>query len=81
MVAQICLNDQVIPWFKKQDVRALRILTDHGTEYCGARENHEYELYLAIENISHSRTNARHPLNQWNLRKILSGHPKKNFMP
>jgi len=36
------------------------VLTDRGTEYCGAREHHEYELYLAVENIDHSRTKARH---------------------
>ncbi len=39
----------------------LRALTDRGTEYCGAREHHEYELYLAIEDIDHSRTKAKHP--------------------
>ena len=37
------------------------MLTDRGTEYCGAREHHEYELYLAVENIDHSGTKARHP--------------------
>jgi transposase InsO family protein len=30
-------------------------------EYCGQGEHHEYELYLAVENIDHSRTKARHP--------------------
>jgi len=39
----------------------LRILTDRGTEYCGAREHHEYQLYLAIEDIGHTKTKARHP--------------------
>jgi transposase InsO family protein len=39
----------------------LRILTDRGTEYCGAREHHEYQLYLAIEDLDHSKTKARHP--------------------
>ena len=39
----------------------LRILTDRGTEFCGAREHHEYELYLALEDIDHTRTKARHP--------------------
>jgi len=39
----------------------LRSLTDRGTEYCGAREHHEYQLYLAVENIDHSRTKARSP--------------------
>nr|NGY94221.1 hypothetical protein [Neochlamydia sp. AcF84] len=61
LVAADMLNDQVIPWFEEQDIRILRILTDRGTEYCGAREHHEYELYLAIEDIDHSRTKARHP--------------------
>jgi transposase len=61
LVAADMLNDQVIPWFEEQDIRVLRILTDRGTEYCGAREHHEYELYLAIEDIDHSRTKARHP--------------------
>jgi hypothetical protein len=37
------------------------VLADRGTEYCGQREHHEYELYLAVENIDHSRTKARHP--------------------
>lgn len=55
------LNDQVIPWFSQQDVPLLRVLTDRGTEYCGKVENHAYQLYLALENIDHSKTKARHP--------------------
>ncbi|MBS4165318.1 hypothetical protein NEOC65_000372 [Neochlamydia sp. AcF65] len=39
----------------------MKVLTDRGTEYWGAREHDEYELYLAIEDIDHSRTKARHP--------------------
>ncbi|KIC76093.1 Integrase core domain protein [Neochlamydia sp. TUME1] len=38
-------------------------MTDRGTDYCGAREHHEYELYMAIADIDHSPTKARHPLN------------------
>jgi transposase InsO family protein len=55
------LNDRVIPWFDDQDVRLLRILTDRGTEFCGSIQTHEYQLYLAIEDIDHSRTRARRP--------------------
>jgi transposase InsO family protein len=55
------LNDRVIPWFEAQGIELLRILTDRGTEYNGKLENHEYQLYLAIENIDHSRTKAHHP--------------------
>lgn len=61
LVAADMLNDRVVPWFEEQDIRILRLLTDRGTEYCGAREHHEYELYLAIEDIDHSRTKAKHP--------------------
>ncbi len=55
------LNDRVIPFFEEHDVPLLRVLTDRGTEYCGNPERHEYELYLAVENIDHSRTKAKNP--------------------
>jgi transposase InsO family protein len=61
LVAADLLNDRVLPWFEEQDVRLLRILTDRGTEYCGSIQNHEYQLYLAIEDIDHSRTKTKHP--------------------
>ena len=61
LVAADMLNDRVLPFFEEHDVPLLRILTDRGTEYCGPREHHEYELYLAVENIDHSRTKTRHP--------------------
>jgi transposase InsO family protein len=55
------LNDRVLPWYEERSIRLLRILTDRGTEYNGAIENHEYQLYLAIEDIDHSKTKAHHP--------------------
>jgi transposase InsO family protein len=61
LVAADMLNDRVIPWYDEQEVRLLRILTDRGTEYCGNRERHEYQLYLAIEDIDHSKTKAKSP--------------------
>jgi transposase InsO family protein len=61
LVAAEMLNDRVLPWYEENGVRLLRILTDRGTEYCGNREHHEYELYLAIEDIDHSKTKARSP--------------------
>jgi hypothetical protein len=45
------LNDRVIPFFDSHEVKLLRMLTDRGSEYCGNPERHEYELYLAIEDI------------------------------
>jgi transposase InsO family protein len=55
------LNDRVLPFYEDNDVPLLRVLIDRGTEYCGNREAHEYELYLAVENIDHSRTRAKSP--------------------
>jgi transposase InsO family protein len=61
LVAADLLNDRVLPFFEQQAVPLLRILTDRGTEYCGTLQHHEYQLYLAIETIDHTRTKARHP--------------------
>jgi transposase InsO family protein len=61
LVAADLLNDRVVPFFEEHGIPILRILTDRGTEYCGAREHHEYQLYLDLENIDHTRTRARHP--------------------
>ena len=61
LVAADLLNDRVLPFFEEHDIPLLRVLTDRGTEFCGQREHHEYELYLAIEDIDHSQTKARHP--------------------
>lgn len=61
LVSADFLNDRVIPWYDEHDVKLLRILTDRGTEYCGNRETHEYELYLAIEDVDHSKTKAKSP--------------------
>ena len=61
LVAADMLNDKVLPFFEGQDIRLLRVLTDRGTEYCGAREHHEYQLYLALEDIDHTKTKARSP--------------------
>jgi transposase InsO family protein len=55
------LNDRVIPFFDAREVKLLRVLTDRGTEYCGNPEHHEYELYLAVEDVDHSRTKTKSP--------------------
>ena len=55
------LNDRVVPFYEENGIHLQRILTDRGTEYCGTHDRHEYELYLAIENIDHTRTKAKSP--------------------
>jgi transposase InsO family protein len=55
------LNDRVLPYFERNDLPMLRILTDRGTEYCGRVEQHDYQLYLAINDIDHAKTKAMSP--------------------
>jgi transposase InsO family protein len=61
LTAADLLNDRVVPFFDAQEVRLCRVLTDRGTEYCGSPEHHEYELYLAVEDVDHSRTKTKSP--------------------
>ncbi|CAB3925254.1 integrase [Achromobacter piechaudii] len=55
------LNDRVLPFMAEQGMGMLRVLTDRGTEYCGKPESHDYQLYLALNDIEHTRTKVRHP--------------------
>ena len=55
------LNDRVVPFFEEHGLRLLRILTDRGTEYCGKKEHHDYQLYLAVEDIDHTKTKTKSP--------------------
>lgn len=61
LVSADILNDRGILFYEKYGIPLLRILTDRGTEFCGAREYHEYQLFLALEDIDHTRTRARSP--------------------
>jgi len=60
LTAADLLNDRVVPLFEEHEIPLSRMLTDRGTEFCGT-DGHEYELYLAVENIDHTRTKARSP--------------------
>src|SRR5215203_5552217 len=59
LTAADTLNDRVLPFFEAEGVPLLRVLTDRGSEYVGNLEQHEYELYLALENIDHSKTKVK----------------------
>lgn len=61
LVAADMLNDRVLPFYESQGVDVQRILTDRGSEYCGKVEHHAYELYLAIEDVEHTKTKAYSP--------------------
>jgi transposase InsO family protein len=55
------LKDKVLPFFEEHKLPMLRILTDRGTEYCGRVDQHDYQLYLAINDIDHTKTKAISP--------------------
>jgi transposase InsO family protein len=61
LTAADLLNDRVLPFFEQHEIPLCRVLTDRGTEYCGTPDHHEYELYLAVENIDHTRTKTKSP--------------------
>ena len=61
LTAADLLNDRVLPFYEAHGLPLCRVLTDRGTEYCGGPDHHEYELYLAVEDIDHTRTKARSP--------------------
>ena len=55
------LNDRVIPFFAEHKISLLRVLTDRGTKECGKVDNHAYQLYLAVEDVNHTKTKAHNP--------------------
>ena len=80
LTAADLLNDRVVPFYDQHEVRLCRVLTDRGTEYCGNPEHHEYELYLAVEDVDHSRTKTKSPQNQWN-RRALPQNSAERVLP
>src|SRR5215469_1677900 len=74
------LNDRVVPFYDEHSIRLCRVLTDRGTEFCGS-QSHDYELYLAVEDIDHSRTKTKSPqtngicerFHRTRARRVLSG--------
>ena len=61
LVAADHLNDRVLPFYEAEEIPVLRIMTDRGTEYCGNVERHEYQLYLALADVDHTRTKTKSP--------------------
>ncbi|MEM9742976.1 MAG: IS481 family transposase [Pseudomonadota bacterium] len=55
------LNDRVLPLLESHGVGLIRILTDRDTGFCGRPERHDYQLYLAVNDIEHTKTKAYSP--------------------
>jgi transposase InsO family protein len=61
MTAVDVLHDRVFPFLENYDVDPEHILTDNGREFCGRELKHHYELFLAIHQVQHRRTEVRSP--------------------
>jgi transposase InsO family protein len=61
ITAAATLNDRGLPFFEQHNLPMLRILTDRGTEYCGKAEQHDYQLYMALNDIEHTKTKVKSP--------------------
>ena len=74
------LNDKVLPFFAEQGMGLIRILTDRGTEYCGKPESHDYQLYLALNDIEHTKTKVRHPQTNGSIITIMKEFTRARFV-
>jgi hypothetical protein len=55
------LNDRVIPFYQDHQITIEHILTDNGSEYCGRKLEHYYQVLLALHGIKHRRTKVARP--------------------
>ena len=55
------LPPQVLPFYEEHGVGVEPRLTDNGREFCGRELHHPFELYLAISQVRHRRTEVRSP--------------------
>ena len=55
------LNNDVLPFFEKHQIKTKTILSDNGREFCGRQDRHPYELFLQLEDIEHRTTKVRRP--------------------
>lgn len=61
MTAVDVLDDRVLPFYEEHSAEVEHLLTDNGREYCGRELKHHFELFLAIRQIRHRRTEVRSP--------------------
>jgi transposase InsO family protein len=55
------LYDRVLPFYEEHGIAVEHILTDNGSEYCGAYMRHPYEILLELYDIRHRRTRVATP--------------------
>jgi transposase InsO family protein len=58
--AATVLHNDVLPFYQERGLSVGAVLTDNGREFCGT-DTHPFELYLALNDIEHRRTQVAHP--------------------
>ena len=61
LTAADLLGDRVLPFFEAEGGALLLMLTDRGTEFCGRYDEHPYQLFLAVNDIDHTKTKVKSP--------------------
>ncbi len=54
------LHNEVLPQYEEWSLEVKAVLTDNGREFCG-KESHPFELYLALSDIAHKKTQVNRP--------------------
>ena len=52
------LNDSVSPFYESYDLPMLRIFAVCGTQFCVRVDQHDYQLYFAINDINYTKAKA-----------------------
>ena len=55
------LFDRVIPFYEEQGIEIKHVLTDNGSEYCGRKMEHHYQIMLTLHGIKHRKTKVATP--------------------
>jgi transposase InsO family protein len=58
--AAAVLHNDALPFYAERDLEVEAVLTDNGREFCGT-DAHPYELYLALNDVEHRRTQVSSP--------------------
>lgn len=53
--------ERVLPFYEALGLTVGAVLTDNGREFCGVKDQHPYELLLAMHDIEHRTTRIRTP--------------------
>ena len=55
------IHNRVLPFYDEHAIAVEHLLTDNGREFCRQELQHPFELYLAISQVRHRRSEIRSP--------------------